>query len=117
MIDCNRRPSAPTSIPPVGESIDIPGNMGLTEDEVTARRAEIFDPYHDHLRALLNERQRANRPTILVGQHSMTHVFKGIRREMHAAVIYNRDRRFAGPLLDIIRREPGLIVAENQPTR
>src|ERR1700735_4216652 len=51
VIDCNRDPSAPTSIPTVGESIEIPGNMNLSEDEVAARRAEIFDPYHDHLRA------------------------------------------------------------------
>jgi predicted N-formylglutamate amidohydrolase len=115
VIDCNRRPGGPTSISPLGESIDIPGNMGLTEEEVTARRLEIFEPYHDHLRELLDERQRAHRPTILVGQHSMTNVFKGVQREMHAAVIYNRDRRFAGPLLDVMRREPGLIVAENEP--
>jgi predicted N-formylglutamate amidohydrolase len=114
-IDCNRRPGAPTSIATVGESIDIPGNMGLSEEEVTARRVEIFEPYHDHLRELLNARQRAHQPTILVGQHSMTPVFKGVRREMHAAVMYNRDRRFAGPLLDVMRREPGLIVAENEP--
>ena len=115
VIDCNRRPGAPTSIPTVGESIDIPGNVGLTEEEVTARRVEIFEPYHDHLRELLNERQLAHRPTILVGQHSMTDVFKSARREMHAAVIYNRDRRFAEPLLEVLRREPGVSIAENQP--
>jgi predicted N-formylglutamate amidohydrolase len=34
---------------------------------------------------------------------------------MHAAVLYNRDRRFASHVLDSLRREPGLIVADNQP--
>jgi len=115
VIDCNRRPGVPTSITPVGESIRIPGNEGLSDEEVTARRVEIFEPYHAHLQALLDERQRAGRPTILVGQHSMTHIFKSVRREMHAAVMYNRDRRFAGALLDALRREPGLVVAENEP--
>jgi predicted N-formylglutamate amidohydrolase len=115
VIDCNRDPRVPSSIPTVGELTDIPGNVGLSEDEVAVRRAEIFTPYHDHLRALLDERQRAGRRTIFVAQHSMTDVFKRARREMHAAVLYNRDRRFAGLVLDMLRREPGLIVGDNQP--
>jgi predicted N-formylglutamate amidohydrolase len=115
VIDCNRDPKVPTSIPTVGESIKIPGNIGLCAEEIAARRAEIFDPYHDHLRALLDERLAAGRPTILVAQHSMTHVFKGVRREMHAAVLYNRDRRFAGLVLDMLRREADLNIADNEP--
>jgi predicted N-formylglutamate amidohydrolase len=115
VIDCNRDPRVPSSIPTVGESIEIPGNIGLREEEVTARRADIFQPYHDCLRALLDQRLRAARPTILVTQHSMTDVFKGVRRGMHAAVLYNRDRRFAHLVLDILRREPGLTVGDNEP--
>jgi predicted N-formylglutamate amidohydrolase len=45
----------------------------------------------------------------------MTNVFKGTRREMHAAVLYNRDRRFAGLVLESLRRETGLIIADNEP--
>ncbi|MGA2189436.1 MAG: N-formylglutamate amidohydrolase [Steroidobacteraceae bacterium] len=115
VIDCNRDPKVATSIPTVGESTVIPGNQGLSADEVAARRAEIFDPYHAHIRALLDERAAAGRRTILVAQHSMTPVFKGVRREMHAAVLYNRDRRFAGLVLDALRREPGLVIGDNEP--
>jgi predicted N-formylglutamate amidohydrolase len=115
VIDCNRDPKVATSIPVVGESREIPGNVGLSTEEISARRTEIFDPYHDHIRALLDERQAAGRASILVAQHSMTDVFKGVRRPMHAAILYNRDRRFAGPVLDALRREPGLEVADNQP--
>jgi predicted N-formylglutamate amidohydrolase len=115
VIDCNRDPEVPSSIPTMGESIEIPGNTGLSGEEIAARRAEIFDPYHDHLRALLDERLAAGRPTILVAQHSMTNIFKGVRREMHAEVLYNRDRRFAGLVLDMLRREAGLVVADNEP--
>ncbi len=115
VIDCNRDPSVATSIPTVGESIEIPGNKGLRADEVAARRAEIFDPYHAHVRALLDERAAAGRPTILIAQHSMTDIFKGVRREMHAAVLYNRDRRFAGLVLDELRREPALLIGDNEP--
>jgi len=115
VIDCNRDPKVASSIPTVGESIEIPGNRALRGDEVAARRAEIFDPYHDHIRALLDERRAAGRPTILVAQHSMTNIFKGVRREMHAAVLYNRDRRFAGLVLDLLRREADLLIGDNEP--
>jgi predicted N-formylglutamate amidohydrolase len=115
VIDCNRDPRVASSIPTVGEWVDVPGNVGLSEEEVAARRREIFQPYHDRLRELLDERQRARQPTILVTQHSMTDVFKSARREMHAAVLYNRDRRFAGLVLDVLRRDSALIVGDNEP--
>ena len=57
----------------------------------------------------------AGRRTILIAQHSMTDVFKGAGGAMHAAVLYNRDRRFAGAVLDLLRAEPGLIVGDNEP--
>jgi predicted N-formylglutamate amidohydrolase len=115
VIDCNRDPRVASSIPTVAEATEIPGNKDLSEEAVAARRTQIFQPYHDRLRELLDERQRAGRPTILVAQHSMTDVFKGVRRSMHAAVLYNRDRRFAALVLDILRREPNLTVADNEP--
>jgi predicted N-formylglutamate amidohydrolase len=115
VIDCNRNPTVPSSIPRKSESVEIPGNVGLTPAELAARRAEIFDPYHERIRELIDGRIAAGRPTILVAQHSMTNVFMGGRREMHAAVLYNRDRRFAGLVLEALRREQGLIVADNEP--
>ena len=115
VIDCNRDPAVDSSISRIGEFTPIPGNENLGPAEREARRAEIFDPYHARIRALLDERAAAGRPTILVAQHSMTDVFKGVRREMHAAILYNRDRRFAGLVLDALRAEQGLRVADNQP--
>jgi predicted N-formylglutamate amidohydrolase len=115
VIDCNRDPAVASSIPMVGESIDIPGNIGIDALEITARRVEIFEPYHRHIRSLLDERLAAGRTTILVAQHSMTNIFKGVHREMHAAVLYNRDRSFAGMVLDGLRRETELIIGDNEP--
>jgi predicted N-formylglutamate amidohydrolase len=45
----------------------------------------------------------------------MTDIFKGVRRKMHAAVLYNRDRRFAGLVLDQLRSEPALLIGDNEP--
>ena len=115
VIDCNRDPKVASSIPQIGESIDIPGNIGLDARQAKARCTEIFEPYHRHIRELLDERLAMGRTTILVAQHSMTNIFKGSRREMHAAVLYNRDRRFAGMVLDALRREAGLTIGDNEP--
>jgi predicted N-formylglutamate amidohydrolase len=98
----------------VSESTEIPGNRDLSDADAAARRAEIFDPYHDHLSALLDARAAQGRATILVAQHTMTDIYKGERREMHAAVLYNRDRRFAGRVLDSLRAT-GLPIGDNQP--
>jgi predicted N-formylglutamate amidohydrolase len=115
VIDCNRDPRVETAIPRVSEYVSIPGNVDLSEAEIAARRTEIFEPYHARIRALLDERQAAGRRTILVAQHSMTDVYKGVSREMHAAVLYNRDRRFAGLVLEMLRRERDLTFADNEP--
>jgi predicted N-formylglutamate amidohydrolase len=115
VIDCNRDPSVPSSIPLVAEHSSVPGNAGLTPDAIDARRQAIFWPYHDRLKNLIDERMDAGRATILVSQHTMTDLFKGERRPMHAAILYNRDRRFAGRVLDALRADPALIVADNEP--
>jgi predicted N-formylglutamate amidohydrolase len=115
VIDCNRGPGRPTSIPTISESTPIPGNIDLTAEEVGARQRDIFEPYHRHLSGLLDERAAAGRRTILIVQHSMTNVFKGVRREMHAAVLYNHDPRFARCLLEALRSEAGLMVGDNEP--
>ena len=115
VIDCNRDPGVPSSIPSVSEATEIPGNANLTQEQRLARRVEIFDSYHAHIGSLLDERAGAGRTTILVAQHSMTNIFAGRRREMHAAVLYNRDRRFASLVLERLRKETGLVIGDNQP--
>jgi predicted N-formylglutamate amidohydrolase len=115
VIDCNRDPRVASSIPTIGELVEIPGNIGLSAEEVAARRREIFEPYHDRLREFLDARAGSGQPTILVAQHTMTDVFKGTSRPMHAAVLYNRDRRFAGLVLESLRSEAGLTIGDNEP--
>src|SRR5260370_20832507 len=108
VIDCNRDPKVPTSIPRLSESIEIPGNLELSDADIAVRRTEIFDPYHQRIRALLDERPAAGRPTILFAQHSMTNIYHGARRYIHTAVLYNRDRRCATLVLHALRPHPVL---------
>jgi predicted N-formylglutamate amidohydrolase len=115
VIDCNRDPKVTTSIPLVSEYTDIPGNQHLSAADIEARRVEIFEPYHQRIRELLDARQAAGRKTILLAQHSMTRRYKGSERAMQVAVLYNRDRRFAALMLEALRADPKLTVGDNQP--
>src|SRR5277367_1055768 len=115
VIDCNRDPQVATSIPRVSETSEIPGNMNLSAAQIDLRRTEIFEPYHRRIRELIDDRLAARRPTILVAQHTMTDVYHGVRRNMHAAILYNRDRRFAALVLEALRRESDLSIADNEP--
>lgn len=115
VIDCNRGHGVDSSIPAVSETTEIPGNRCLSADERCARQREIFEPYHARIRSLLDARAEAGRRTILVAMHSFTPVFKGVRRLMHAGVLYNRDPRLARILLDLLRAEGDVEVGDNAP--
>jgi predicted N-formylglutamate amidohydrolase len=115
VIDCNRPPGAPTSIPEISELTPIPGNVGLSEAEKEARADEIFRPYHARIEVELEHRRLAGRATALIALHSFTPVFKGVSRGWHVALLYNRDPHFAHRLLALLREEPGLVVGDNQP--
>ena len=113
VIDCNRDPSWPSAMPEVSEYTPIPGNQHLSPDQKAARVAEIFTPYHDRIRALLDA--RASRRTVLIAMHSFTPSFKGEDRAMQVGMLYNKDARLARILLDLLRREGDLTIGDNAP--
>jgi predicted N-formylglutamate amidohydrolase len=115
VIDCNRPPGAPTSIPEISEHTPIPGNIGLDEAHRAARSREIFWPYHERIEAELNRRRQAGRSTALIALHSFTPVFKGVARPWHAAVLYNRDPRLAHRLMALLNAEQEFAVGDNAP--
>jgi predicted N-formylglutamate amidohydrolase len=115
VIDCNRPLDAVSSIPAISESTAIPGNVDLAETNKTARATEIFRPYHDRIEAELERRRQAGRAAALISLHSFTPVFKGVARPWHAAVLYNRDPRFAHRLMALLNAEKEFTVGENAP--
>jgi predicted N-formylglutamate amidohydrolase len=117
VIDCNRDPKVPSSIPEISEATEIPGNRSLNETERAARVDAIFRPYHNAIAAALDRRAAADRASALVALHSFTPVFKGVSRPWHVAVLFNRDPRLAHALAEVLRADRGLIVGENEPYR
>ncbi len=88
LIDLNRPLHSPTSIPEISESTVVPGNLGLTTTQRQSRAALYFEPFHRQLSTLLDARQAAEMPTIIVGVHSFTPVFNGRARPWHAGVLF-----------------------------
>ena len=113
VIDCNRDPAWPTAMPEISEYTPIPGNRALSADAKQARVAAIFTPYHDRIGHLLDA--RANRRTVLIAMHSFTPSFKGESRAMQVGMLYNKDVRLAGILLNLLRQEGDLVVGDNAP--
>jgi predicted N-formylglutamate amidohydrolase len=117
VIDCNRDPAVPSSIPDLSEDTEIPGNRSLTQADRTARVQAVFRPYHDRIAAALDRRRAEGRAAVVVALHSFTPVFRGVSRPWHVGVLFNRDARLAHPLLGLLRAEGDLTVGENEPYR
>jgi predicted N-formylglutamate amidohydrolase len=115
VIDCNRPPAAPSSIPRISEVTVIPGNQQLPGDAADARRRQVFDPYHRRIEEVIDRRLRDGVPTVLVALHSFTPVYKGVARPWHIGTLYHRDTTLPPLLLKSLRAESGLVVGDNEP--
>jgi predicted N-formylglutamate amidohydrolase len=114
LIDLNRPTHSATSIPEVSEATVIPGNVDLADAERQRRITTWFDPYQKRLTQLLDERQTANKPTILISIHSFTPVFLGQSRPWRAGVLYRRSAGYGSVLVAALGGDADGI-AHNQP--
>jgi predicted N-formylglutamate amidohydrolase len=115
VVDCNRRPTRPDSMPKTSEDTVIPGNAELAPEAARARVREIFDPYHARIRAELDARRAEGRATTLILLHSFTPVYRGVVRPWHAGVLYLHDARLALRVRAALLSESGLVVGDNEP--
>jgi predicted N-formylglutamate amidohydrolase len=115
VIDCNRPPSAISSIPRISEATAIPGNERLAPEATAARRQAIFDLYHRRIGEVIDDRIARGMPTVLVSLHSFTPVYAGTARPWHIGTLYHRDTRLPPLLLKLLRAESGLVVGDNEP--
>ena len=115
VIDCNRPPGAPSSIPVMSEATAIPGNENLASGPAKARRRAIFEPYHRRITEVIDARLGAGVPTVLVALHSFTPVYAGVARPWHIGTLYHRDTRLPPLLLKLLRAETDLVVGDNEP--
>lgn len=115
VIDLNRAPDHPGLIPESSDGILIPGNMNLSNEERQRRLELFFHPYHNTLSAELDTMLETEDKVALVSVHSFTPRMNGQVRPWHVGILYNQDDRLACRAIDWLRREPGLVVGDNEP--
>ncbi len=113
VIDCNRPLGHAQSIAEQSAGIPIPGNLGISAAEREMRGAALFQPYHDAIAKLLDERRQ--QPTLLLSIHSFTPVLHGQQRLWQVGISHWRDRRLADGLIRALARDPELTVGDNAP--
>jgi predicted N-formylglutamate amidohydrolase len=105
VIDCNRHPSDPSSIPSESDGIAIPGNASLDAAARRDRRARLFEPYHAAIDQQLAHRAMGGRAPAVISMHSFTPQMKGFARPWYIGVLWDGEGRIAKPLLSALRAE------------
>ncbi|MEM7444057.1 MAG: N-formylglutamate amidohydrolase [Pseudomonadota bacterium] len=113
--DCNRDWGAPDESPEKVDFTFIPGNRGLSEAERRRRRNDIYAPFHDGVRRLIDERRQEGRPAVIVTIHSFTPVYEGRRRALDIGIVHDSDARLADIMLAAESRPSGLDIRRNEP--
>jgi predicted N-formylglutamate amidohydrolase len=114
VIDCNRKPGNPSSIPPISDGTHVPSNQSISTQDRLMREAEIFWPYQNAIAAHIASLKA---PPVLIAMHSFTpkHGDYPAPRPWHIGVLFNRDERLARSLIALLEKECDLIVGINQP--
>lgn len=115
VIDPNRHPGDGSSIPEVSDGTEIPGNQGLSREQVQQREQELFWSYHNAVAKTLERMRAAGGTPVILSIHSFTPCFRGFQRPWHIGVLWDRDDRLARPMLQVLNREQDICAGDNEP--
>ncbi|MEO1197680.1 MAG: N-formylglutamate amidohydrolase [Pseudomonadota bacterium] len=115
LIDPNRGADDPTLVMRLSEGTVIPGNATINDAEIAYRRAAFYDPYNRAIDRKLTEMAATGVPPAVFSIHSFTPVYKGVERPWDVGILWDRDDRLAGPVLEALRADPALVVGDNEP--
>jgi predicted N-formylglutamate amidohydrolase len=109
LIDLNRGPDDPTLVMQLSDGSIIPGNRGITGEELSHRVRDFHAPYHHAIAS-----QIVGVSPTLISLHSFTPVWKGAKRKWEIGILWDKDGRLAHPLMARLA-EAGFIVGDNEP--
>ncbi|MEQ9138640.1 MAG: N-formylglutamate amidohydrolase [Thalassobaculum sp.] len=118
VVDCNRVPYTPGSIPAVSDGTAVPGNRDLDGAAMRARYDELFQPYHAAIAGHLDRAAAAGRSPLLVALHSFTPRLRvgGGDRPWPIGFLWGADDRATAPMIELFAaRNPDVAVGANQP--
>lgn len=114
VIDVNRPPGHPESIPEISDGTEIPGNRSLSETARRGRETALFEPYHDAIHESIAAIWRRAAAPALFSVHSFSPHYGKAARPWDVGVLWNRDPRLAQPLMEKLAQR-GLKVGDNLP--
>jgi predicted N-formylglutamate amidohydrolase len=115
IIDLNRDLEDPTLIPVISDGVVVPANRTLDPAEVAQRVDELFWPYQTTVGAEVDRLIERGQVPAIVSIHSFTPAMRGIERPWHIGILWDQDPRMAVPVIEHLRRDPRLIVGDNEP--
>ncbi len=115
VIDPNRRPGTPTSIPEISDGCVVPGNQGLDLEAVVDRVISYFLPYHRAVARRIGAFRRRGVVPAVIAVHSFTPHMYGEDRPWHVGILWRGDQRLSRPVLDRLMARGDLVIGDNQP--
>ena len=115
IIDPNRGEDDPTLIMRLSDGAVVPKNTTCDAAERERRLNRFHRPYHSAIAHQIDTMLAAGVPPVLLSFHSYTPVWKGMARPWHAGILWDRDQRFAKPLIEKLAAEHGLRIGDNEP--
>ena len=114
VIDPNREPGTPSSVPDCADGVEVPGNRGLSDAQSRRRVETFFEPYHQAIEDRLSLMKARGPAPAVVSLHSFTPVMDGFERPWQVAALWDRDARLPLPFMETLRAL-GFTVGDNEP--
>ncbi len=115
LIDPNRGEDDPTLIMRLSDGAVIPLNSRLDDAEKKDRLQRYYQPYHAAISDVIDNSLSEHSPPVLISIHSFTPAWKGVSRPWHAGILWDKDPRFARPLIEALEDQRDIVVGDNQP--
>jgi predicted N-formylglutamate amidohydrolase len=115
LIDPNRGDDDPTLVMRLSDGALVPGNARIDQQGIAERMRRFSLPYHDAVRSVIDTMMASGVIPAVVSIHSFTPCMKGRERPWHVGILWDSDPRLPSALLDVLRRDPSLIVGDNEP--
>jgi predicted N-formylglutamate amidohydrolase len=115
VIDPNRRPGTPTSIPEISDGCVVPGNQRLDLPAAVDRVARYFLSYHRAVARRIGAFRRAGVVPAVIAVHSFTPCMNGEDRPWHIGILWRGDQRLSRPVLQSLQARGDLVIGDNQP--
>ena len=115
LIDPNRELDDPTSICTISDGVVVPGNRDIDPAQAAERAMAFFHPYHDAISSEIDRLIACDGPPAIISVHTFTPVLRGADRPWHIGILWDDDGRIPVPLIEALRRDPALMVGDNEP--